>query len=196
MDVEPPHAVNVEPPHADPGTVDVARLAAALRGDKLINEVEIIPGPGTTITVLIVPQGFRPGHVLRARVMRLAPDAGHRLQVALLRAIPRHPDGRLDREGAFAETRRPGALYRYEPPATEAERAVVALVREVLPGVQVSVTDGFAALGGDSLATLELTGLINERLGVDVDPLRVFGAESLRELAATLAAALAAPGVA
>lgn len=99
-DVEPTHAVNVEPPHADPGPVHVARLAAALRGDKLINDVEIIPGPGATITVLIVPQGFRPGHVLRARVMRLAPDAGHRLQVAL--------------------------------------------VREVLPGVQVSVTDSFA----------------------------------------------------
>jgi acyl carrier protein len=185
--------VDVDSPHVNAGQIDAVqvdpgRLAALLRGDKLINDVAVMLDPEpSVITVLIVPQGYRPGHVLRQRVMRLAPEVGERLQVVLVFAIPRDPDGALDRDEALAATRRPGALYRYEPPATETERSIVELVREVLPGVQVSITDSLAGLGGDSLATLELTGLINERFGVDIDPQRVFEAESLRDLAAILA---------
>lgn len=170
-----------EPPA---GTRDVV---ATLRGDRLINDVEVLPGPDpSVITVLVVPQGYRPGHVLRERVMRLVPEVGDRIQVALVRAIPRDPDGRLRRAEAVELTERPGVLHRYEAPASAPERALVDLVGEVLPGVQVSITDGFAALGGDSLATMELTALIHERLGIDVDPQLVFAAESLRELASAL----------
>jgi acyl carrier protein len=163
-------------------------IEATLRGDRLINDAEVLPGPdASAVTVLVVPQGYRPGHVLRERVMRLLPEIGDRVQVALVRAIPRDPGGRLRRAEAVAMTERPGVLHRYEAPASGPEQALAALVGEVLPGVQVSMSDAFAALGGDSVATMELTALIHERLGIDVDPQLVFTAESLRELASTLA---------
>lgn len=163
------------------------RIASVLRRDRLIHDVEILEGPeGAPLTALIVPQGYRPGHVLRERVMRLVPEVGDDIQVALVRAIPRDGDGQLRWAEAVALTRRPGALHRYEAPRSDLERALVSLVGELLPGVQVSVTDSVASLGGDSLTTLALTGLLLDRLGIDADPQLVFAAESLRDLASTL----------
>jgi acyl-CoA synthetase (AMP-forming)/AMP-acid ligase II len=70
VNVEPPHTANVEPPHADPGPVDVARLAAALRGDKLIKPdllaayrpELLVAEPGGPVARLAGRAGFRLRH--------------------------------------------------------------------------------------------------------------------------------------
>lgn len=174
----------------EPGAVDPRHLRDLLRDDPLISDAEVVSGPPPlAATAVIAPQGFQPGHVLRDRVMALAGPAGQRIQVVLVLAVPRTGDGGLDPAEVRAATERPGTCYRYEPPATETERALVALVGEVLTDVQtVSVTDSLTALGGDSLTAVELILQIRERFGVDTDPQQVFDAESLRELAAVLAA--------
>ena len=168
---------------------ELTQLAQQLRSDPFFHDTEVVAGPGQgVVTVLTVAQGYRPGHMLRRHVRRLAGEIGGQLQVVLTGAIPRGPGGVVDHDELLAAMRRPGAVHRFEPPASAAERLVAELVLEVLPGVvEVSMTDSLPALGGGSLATFELTGLISERLGIDIDPQQVFGAESLRELAAMLA---------
>lgn len=175
----------------DTGSIDPRELADLLRADPLVNDAEVVPGvESATATAVIAPQGFHPGHVLRERVMSLAGPVGTHIAVVVVAAVPRTPDGVLDQQEVRTAAARPGACYRYEAPATEAERALVELVCEVLTDVQVaSVTDSLTALGGDSLTAIELIVRIRERFGVDIDPQQVFGADSLRDLAAVLTAA-------
>jgi acyl carrier protein len=171
-------------------------FARLVRSDRLVSDADVLSGPEPcTITVLVVPRGYRPGPVLRQRIMKLAGDAAHadgtvgpggRMQVALVPNVPRDKRGLLDQSKAIVMIRRPGALYLFEPPATETERSLAALVREVLPGVQVSMTDGLTPLGGDSLTAVELLGLIHERLGVELDPQLLYSAETIRDLATVI----------
>jgi acyl carrier protein len=163
------------------------RLAEFLREDGMIRDAEVmIDSESGLISAFIVPHGLRSAPELRQRAMRIAGDAAGRLQIVLVQDIPRTPDGSLDEAQGRMAMQRSGTVHRYEPAATEIERSVVALVEEVLPRRQVSVTDSFAGLGGDSLSTLQLTALIEERLGVYIPPQDAFGAESLRDLAAAV----------
>lgn len=77
-----------------------------------------------------------------------------------------------------------GNAYRFEPPATSGEAALVELVGRILPGVRASMTDTVAGLDGDSISTIELAALMAERFGIEVHAQQVFAAGSLRELAA------------
>jgi acyl carrier protein len=165
---------------------DLAMVAGRLRADRLFHDVDILTGPTPERTsVLVVPQGYHAGHVLRERVLR---QAGDRVRVVLVREIPRHPDGRLDRDAALAAMREPDVVVlAFEPPANEVERRLVDLVVEVLPGTSLSMTDSLVGLGADSIAVMELVGRFREEFGVDLDPQKVFQAESLRDLAGLLA---------
>jgi acyl carrier protein len=167
---------------------DPRLLAESLREDSMFHDADVlVDSQSGIISALVVPQGFRPAPQLRQRAMRLAGDVADRIELLLLHDIPRGPDGSADPERARAA----GVVCRYEPAATDIEQSVIDLVVEVLPGRQVSITDSIIELGGDSLVTLELATLIGERLGVDIAARDVFGAESLRHLAATLSGHLA-----
>jgi acyl carrier protein len=153
----------------------------------MIRDAEVmIDAESGLISAFIVPRGLRSAPEMRQRAMRIAGSAAARLQIVLVHGIPRKPDGSLDEVQGRIAMQRSGAVHRYEPATTEIERSVVALVEEVFPGRQVSITDSFASLGGDSLSTLQLTALIEERLGAYIPPQDVFDAESLRDLAAAV----------
>jgi acyl carrier protein len=169
----------------EPDDIDPAAFTELLRADKMIADAEVMLGPDTAITAVISPQGLRPSAVLRHRVMRLAGGAGGRVQVLTIGRIPRRPDGALDAGEVLA---RIGEVYRFEPPVTDDEVALAAIVGEVLPGVPISMTDSVGALGGDSVSTLELMTLIAERFGVEIPAQQVFAADSLRELTAIVQA--------
>lgn len=173
----------------DTADVDPLRLAESLRDDGLIHDAEVMIGPGPeTVIAFVVPQGFQPGYTLRERVMGRAGAAGRHIQLMLLWEIPRGETGLFDHDAALAAARRLGFIYRFEPPAGEIEQTLVDLVQEVLPDRQISMTDSFVALGGDSLTTVELVMRLRECFDVDVDPQRIFDAESLRDLAGLLPA--------
>lgn len=171
----------------NPSGLEARQLAALLREDDMIRDADVMIDAGSgLVSAFIVPQGLRLAPEIRQRAMRIARDKARSFQIVLVHVIPRMPDGALDEDQGRKAIQRSGAVHRYEPAATEMERSVTALVGEVLPGRQVSITDSLGALGGDSLSTLELTTLIRERLGIDVLPQDVFGAESLRDLATAL----------
>lgn len=166
---------------------NLSELAKILRDDRLVRDAEVFDGPGpATITALIVPQGYSSGPALRERALRLVNGTGGRLQVAKVQQIPRDDSGGLDQGQALAMMGLPGVLYRFEPPATDSERSLAQIVRQVLPDVRPSMTDALTPLGVDSLAAVELLALINERMGVALDAQQLYSAETLRDLTAMI----------
>jgi acyl carrier protein len=135
-------------------------------------------------SVLVVPQGFQSGVMLRQLVLEVAPP-GWPLQVVIVLAMPRI-DGELDAATATEMVRTSQYIYRYEPPETDGEKRLVAMLEELITDVQVSMTDTLADLGGDSLTAIQLAELLYDRQGITVDPSELYAAGSLRELARTV----------
>jgi hypothetical protein len=85
------------------------------------------------------------------------------------------------------------------PPSTEVERSLAATWREVLSlgsTVELGVHDDFFALGGHSLTATQLLARIRTRLSVTLPLATLFGAPTIAGMAASIAQARSAGGVA
>ncbi|HEU4534992.1 MAG TPA: phosphopantetheine-binding protein, partial [Polyangiaceae bacterium] len=105
------------------------------------------------------------------------------------RALPRTPNGKLDRQ----ELARLGAGERRReraptPPSTDAERRVAELFKRALKVSEVGVDDNFFNLGGDSLTVMEVALELQRATGVRLLP-RVILESSLGEVARALGGA-------
>lgn len=170
---------------------DAAGFARLLRADRLVRDAEVFVDEDGVVTAVLAPQGPRPGPLLRQLVRELADRADEQLRVVVLPTVPRSADGAVDRARALES---PDDIYLFERPATATEFMLVELVQQVLPGVQVSVTDSLPTLGADSLITIELTALIEEAFGTAMPPHEIFAADCLRDIAAALAPGAEAAG--
>src|SRR5260370_515031 len=86
-----------------------------------------------------------------------------------LDALPRNPNGKLDRRSLPA----PGASAAdlaepYVAPRSPLERRLAALWRELLGLARVGIDDDFFALGGHSLTATRLLGPLRDGCGVDL----------------------------
>ncbi|MEO6196448.1 MAG: amino acid adenylation domain-containing protein [Thermoanaerobaculia bacterium] len=89
-----------------------------------------------------------------------------------LEALPRTPNGKLDRRGLASQARE----YRVEggeaaPPRTPVEEVLAGIWMEVLGIAAVGRTDSFFHLGGHSLVATRVTSRVRRALGVEL-PLR------------------------
>jgi len=107
----------------------------------------------------------------------------------ILDAMPRTPVGKLDKAALPAPVLDHGD---YVPPATPAEETTVRVFGEVLGVDEVSVTDSFFDLGGNSLSAMRAIGRIGETLDVDLHITDLFDEPTARGLAARIAGAAAA----
>lgn len=110
---------------------------------------------------------------LSARLAEWLPESAVPSRIQLVPEIPLTPSGKKDRQRLIAEhgsrivTRAP----EYWPPASKTEQRLAPLWQEALSLADpVGRLDRFAALGGDSLGSLILILLIEERFGVTVPP--------------------------
>lgn len=103
--------------------------------------------------------------------------------VTVLGALPRTPNGKLDRAALPDPERAAGSGGQAR---TEAERAVLDLFREVLGVPDAGVRDGFFELGGHSLLAARLALRIRETFGVRLPLATIFEAPTAAELAARL----------
>jgi acyl carrier protein len=112
-----------------------------------------------------------------------------------LEALPLTPNGKLDRQslpsldGARQETATP-----FVPPATEVERKLAAIFRELLGLHEIGLDDNFFDLGGNSLLMVQVVEKIRGELGLKISLVRVFQFPTLRSLAAAIASSAADPG--
>jgi amino acid adenylation domain-containing protein len=103
--------------------------------------------------------------------------------VAVVDELPRLPNGKVDRE-ALARSAVDSATARdsREAPRDDFERSLVEVWRQVL-GADVGIHDDFFALGGDSISSIRIVGLAQQR-GVALTPSEIFDFPTIAELSA------------
>ncbi|MCC3650547.1 non-ribosomal peptide synthetase [Streptomyces sp. S07_1.15] len=129
-------------------------------------------------------------HHLRAYVEDRLPRYMCPTDIVVLDQLPLTVNGKVDRgalpppvsvagPGAGAS----GASSEAAAPATEPERVLAGICRELLELDAVSVTDNFFTVGGDSLLAIRLVARAR-RAGYRLTPTDVYRSESIRALAA------------
>jgi acyl carrier protein len=166
---------------------ELGEAADRIRSHPEIRDVTGVLADGGRLYVLVEQQGFAYGTVLRDIVLdEIGPDHPD-MAVAVVRDLPRiegigEVDNAASVELARRMTARPTRIFRYEPPASDQEKALASLLLEILPVDRVSMTDSLPLLGADSLMLVELTAALGERFDVKVDAMELFEVGSVRGL--------------
>jgi acyl carrier protein len=111
-----------------------------------------------------------------------------------LEALPLTPNGKLDRQALPSpDGARPETATPFNPPATEVERKLAGIFRELLGLNEIGVDDNFFDLGANSLMMVQVVEKIRAELGVKISLVRLFQFPTLASLAAAIAASEANP---
>jgi amino acid adenylation domain-containing protein len=144
----------------------VREVAAVLRGDN----------PGDKCLVAYVAAENPPADLsdqLRVRVRNALPEYMVPAHFVLLKALPRTPNGKLDRNVLPAPVTGNGSSHKITaPPRTPAEEMVMDVFRTVLDQTNFGVTDSFFDLGGHSLMAARLMLKLRSASGFDL-PMRL-----------------------
>ena len=167
--------------------IEPGEVEAALAGldDVAQAAVQALPGPEgePQLAAWVVPAvGARPDRAtLRAALAERLP--GHMVPsiIVLLDALPRTPNGKLDRRALLAPE--PEVADRLVAPASETEALLCALFREITGAPEVGADDGFFALGGDSISAMRLVSRARRR-GLDLEVRDLFHHATPQTLAA------------
>ena len=126
---------------------------------------------------------------LVAHLQSLLPDYMVPQHFIAISALPRLPNGKLDRHSLPAPDVAPGPATGPRPLLTATERLVAQAMENALslPGIQLH--DDFFALGGHSLLAVRLAREISQAMGIQVPLRAVFGAATVHKLAIWLDAA-------
>jgi acyl carrier protein len=163
---------------------DVSGAAAVVREDS--------PGD-QRLVAYVVPEGGAAAEVEQLRRLcktRLPPFMVPSAFVSL-DAFPVTANGKLDRQALPApDGARPALSREYAAPQTPLEETLVSIWSEILGVARVGLDDDFFDLGGHSLLAIKMLYRVQETLGLDLLLQNVFEHSTIRELAATIAAAL------
>ncbi|MDQ3401794.1 MAG: amino acid adenylation domain-containing protein [Actinomycetota bacterium] len=100
-----------------------------------------------------------------------------------LDAFPLSPNGKLDRS-ALPEPEIGSTAAGYVAPRNERERAVAAIIAEVLGVAEIGVEDDFFALGGDSILAVRAHARLSAEFGTTLSGRALFDARTVAALAA------------
>jgi hypothetical protein len=168
---------------ACPG-VDAAAVLARSSDDR--------PGERRLVAYVAFREAGAESADLRAFLAARLPDYLVPAIFVILKALPRTPNGKIDRKalpapeaGAAQGGERGG---RGEPilPRTAPERFLAGLFRQALGIAEVGVTESFFDLGGDSISGAILINRLQEALGTIVHVVAIFDHETVARLAAFL----------
>lgn len=125
---------------------------------------------------------------LRAHLLQLLPAHAIPTSFVTVDELPVTANGKLDTDALPA----PDRVHRSNPaiviePTSPLERTIVEIWERLLGVEPISVDDDFFALGGDSLAALEMTMALRDSLDLEIPDEIVFGNASPRGLAAVIA---------
>ncbi len=132
---------------------------------------------------------------LRGHLRRRLPEAMVPSRLVLLAALPRTPQGKIDRRALPApEGEAAGAGLAPLAPRNAVERLLADLWTELLGRSPASVHDSFFDLGGHSLLAIRLLSRLREAFRMEVPLSLLFEARSLAALAEALVAVEPVPG--
>ena len=173
--------------------IELEEIERAATGTGLVDAAfveKVGEGPAAVLVGFVLPAAgaTRPGlgGELSGRLARQLPTYMIPSHWLVLDRLPLGPTGKVDRRRLPALLDRPAAG---DPPGSGAGPLadwVRALCRDVLGSAQVSDSDNFLDLGGNSITAAQLAARISDRLRVAVEPADILLADSLAELAARL----------
>ncbi|HEX2202234.1 MAG TPA: amino acid adenylation domain-containing protein, partial [Longimicrobium sp.] len=142
-------------------------------------------GPARLVAYVVARDGVAPGAAaLREHLRERLPDYMVPSLFARLDALPRTPNGKVDRR-ALPAPEEAGAEGdgAHAEPRTETEREVAALWAEVLGVERVGVDENFFDLGGHSLLAMQVLTRLRDRFGVDLPLREAFERQTVESLA-------------
>ncbi|MBI4881551.1 MAG: amino acid adenylation domain-containing protein [Planctomycetes bacterium] len=172
--------------------VEPAEVEAALRRDPAVREAAVgarLREDGAAELVACVvpadPAAFS-ARDLRAELLRLLPSFMVPAAVLRVRALPRLPNGKLDRLSLPLAAAGSEAERRAAPPENAEQRALLAVFERFLDARPLGVEDSFFELGGDSIAAVEALAEMEKALGRQISLEILFRHETARGIARAL----------
>ena len=118
---------------------------------------------------------------IRTALRSYIPDYMVPAAVALIPAIPLTSNGKVDRKALLkikTEVKRSST-----PPRTDMEKKLTSYWKEIFGISELSIEMRFSELGGDSLKTLRLTSMIEEKTGLKIPYSMMMYVDTLEEMA-------------
>jgi amino acid adenylation domain-containing protein len=171
--------------------IELGEIEAALRAHEAVTDCAVVvrtdaPGDPRLCAYVVGREGRAPSPPeLREHLARTLPSHMLPQHFVALPALPRTPNGKLDRRALpVPEAGRAGVDH--APPSPGTEETIAGVWREILRVDRVGRDDDFFELGGHSLLAVRAASLLGARLGREVTPIALFRRPVLRELAAHL----------
>ncbi|GLZ32188.1 hypothetical protein Lesp02_43760 [Lentzea sp. NBRC 105346] len=158
--------------------IELGEIATVLRGLGGVREAVVLVREDRLVAYVV---GTAEPDELRGELAGQVPDYMVPAAIVMLPALPLTPNGKLDRRALPAPDF--AGRARGRAPRTTVERVLCELFGEVLGLGTVGIDDNFFDLGGHSLLTIRLAGLVAERLGVRIGVMALFQTPTVAELA-------------
>ncbi len=149
--------------------------------------VRAVVGDGKQLTAYYVASDEQPVDLAKLRQFLSSTLPSFMVPAALIavKAMPRLPNGKLDRRALRPDLGQLQQSGGYEAPVTDVERTIAAIWSEVL-GVsneEIGRRSHFFEIGGDSLAVARVGAHIREKLGAEIGMSQLFELPRLADLA-------------
>jgi acyl-coenzyme A synthetase/AMP-(fatty) acid ligase/acyl carrier protein len=158
--------------------IELGEIESGVAQHPAVREVAVIASedtPGDKRLVAYIVAENPPADLvdkLRAHLRAAMPEYMVPSQFVMLEALPRTPNGKLDRKALPAPSAEDGSVRAVAAaPRTPTEELVLGIFRSVLDREDFGVSDNFFDLGGHSLMAARLMSRLRSKSGVDL-PLR------------------------
>jgi hypothetical protein len=170
--------------------IELGEIEAVLGTHAGVREAAVVvrearPGDARLVAYVVAAPGAVPtASEVRAHLRRTLPDYMIPQHVVELAALPRTPNGKLDRHALPAPVDIPmPEVAAYVAPRTSAEILVASVWQEVLGIPRAGVHENFFDLGGHSLLSLRAVARLEALSGARIEP-RAMILQTLEQIAA------------
>jgi amino acid adenylation domain-containing protein len=173
--------------------IEPGEIEAALLADPAVQAAAVVARDepeGRRLVAYVAAAGEHPtGERLRAALLQRLPEHMVPAAFVVLDRLPLTANGKVDRRALPAPGVAPRRLEAaYVAPRNAVEETLAAIWSRVLGVDRVGVEDGFFALGGDSIRSIQVVALGREK-GLELSLQQVVKLATIGELAAVVAAA-------
>lgn len=147
-------------------------------------------GEDLAAAVVLKPDACVSSAALREYLFEQVADYKVPSQIVLVDAIPKGATGKLQRIG-LADKLADRLQMEFVAPRTDTERAIAAVIQEVLQCGSVGAAENFFVLGGDSLKGTQVTSRLSAQFGLDLPNTILFRYPTVAELAVEVDRAIA-----